>query len=73
LPADIRVRKPRDGSSTSRRVGSHHSGRRTQNSLSENLRDQIIQDGDIVDGTVTTSETDPSTEAPAGADVLISI
>jgi hypothetical protein len=35
---------------------SHHGGRRTQNSPSENPSGQIIQKGDIVDGSLTTSE-----------------
>ena len=52
----MRPRRIRDGSSTSRRVESHHNGRRTQNLPSENPSDQTIQDEDIVDGNLTTSE-----------------
>ncbi len=49
-------RSPRGGSSTNPRVGSHQSGCRTQNSPSENPNDLAIQDEDIVDEIVTTSE-----------------
>jgi hypothetical protein len=52
----MRPRRIRDGSSTSRRAESHHNGRRTQNLPSENPSDQTIQDEDIVDGNLTTSE-----------------
>jgi hypothetical protein len=40
----------------SRRAGSLHDGRWTQNSPSENRSSQTIQNVDIVDGIVTTSE-----------------
>jgi len=53
----MRPKRPRDGRSTSRRAErSHRGGRRTQNSLKENPSGQPIQDEDIVDKDVTTSE-----------------
>jgi len=56
LPADIRVKKPRDGKNMSTQTGSHRSGGRMQNSPSENPSGQTIQNKDTVDGNLTTSE-----------------
>jgi hypothetical protein len=49
-------RRPRDGNSMNHRVGGHHGDRQTQNSPNENLSDRTIQNKDIVDGNLTTSD-----------------
>jgi len=59
--------------STSRRVGRSQSGRRMQNSPSENPSGQTIQDGDVVDEIVTTSEEIRRQKLPASADTVIFI
>ena len=50
------LRRPRGGSSMNHQVRRSQSGRRTQNSPNENQSGQPIQDEDIVDKDVTTSE-----------------
>jgi len=66
-------RRPREGSSTSPQAGSPHGGRQMQNSPSENQSGQTIQDGDVVDEIVTTSEEIRRQKLPASADTVIFI